>query len=176
MAREKRHRDAGGRRPGAARPHAQGQEAVERGLEASDPGDAKIARMKDGSTHLAYKPEHAVDLDTGVIVAAPVSTSPTPTTPGRRPARWRQRRRASPVAGTTLRSTIALDKITSVEMLSREHELTEKQERVVEVLLEIRARPQTSSAPPTVEGNTRQTALGQWIWECDTPTCGWRRW
>jgi transposase len=34
--------------------------------------DAKIAKMKDGSTHLAYKPEHAVDLDTGVIVAAPI--------------------------------------------------------------------------------------------------------
>ena len=32
--------------------------------------DAKIARMKDGTTRLAYKPEHAVDLDTGVIVAA----------------------------------------------------------------------------------------------------------
>ena len=28
--------------------------------------------MKDGATHLAYKPEHAVDLDTGVIVAAPI--------------------------------------------------------------------------------------------------------
>ena len=35
-------------------------------------GAAKIARMKDGRTHLAYKPEHAVDLDTGVIVAAPI--------------------------------------------------------------------------------------------------------
>jgi hypothetical protein len=35
----------------------------------TDP-EAKIARMKDGRTHLAYKPEHAVDLDTGVIVAA----------------------------------------------------------------------------------------------------------
>ena len=34
--------------------------------------DAKIARMKDGTTRLAYKPEHAVDLDTGVIVAAPI--------------------------------------------------------------------------------------------------------
>jgi transposase len=34
--------------------------------------DAKITRMKDGTTHLAYKPEHAVDLDTGVIVAAPI--------------------------------------------------------------------------------------------------------
>ncbi|MGO9238984.1 MAG: transposase [Methylocella sp.] len=28
--------------------------------------------MKDVSTHLAYEPEHAVDLDTGVIVAAPI--------------------------------------------------------------------------------------------------------
>ena len=31
---------------------------------------AKIAKMKDGTTHLAYKPEHAVDLDTGAVVAA----------------------------------------------------------------------------------------------------------
>ena len=28
--------------------------------------------MKDGTTHLAYKPEHAVDLDGGVVVAAPI--------------------------------------------------------------------------------------------------------
>src|SRR5436305_7818358 len=35
----------------------------------TDP-DARIARMKDGRTHLAYKPEHAVDLDTGAVVAA----------------------------------------------------------------------------------------------------------
>ena len=34
----------------------------------NDP-DAKIAQMKDGSTHLAHKAEHAVDLDTGAIVA-----------------------------------------------------------------------------------------------------------
>ena len=31
--------------------------------------------MKDGTTHLAYKPEHAVDLDTGVIVAAPIHSA-----------------------------------------------------------------------------------------------------
>src|SRR3979411_1084502 len=35
----------------------------------TDP-EAKIAKLKDGRTHLAYKPEHAVDLDTAVIVAA----------------------------------------------------------------------------------------------------------
>ena len=38
---------------------------------ATDP-EAKIARMKDGRTHLAYKPEHAVDLDSGAVVAAEV--------------------------------------------------------------------------------------------------------
>ena len=37
----------------------------------TDP-DSRIAKMKDGRTHLAYKAEHAVDLDTGVILAAPV--------------------------------------------------------------------------------------------------------
>ena len=29
-------------------------------------------KLKDGRTHLAYKPEHAVDLDTGAIVAAEI--------------------------------------------------------------------------------------------------------
>jgi transposase len=31
--------------------------------------DAKVAKMKDGRTHLAHKAEHAVDLDTSAIVA-----------------------------------------------------------------------------------------------------------
>ncbi|MCB0057995.1 MAG: transposase [Caldilineaceae bacterium] len=34
----------------------------------SDP-DAKIAKMKDGRTHLAHKAEHAVDMESGAIVA-----------------------------------------------------------------------------------------------------------
>src|SRR5271165_133398 len=37
----------------------------------SDP-DSKIAKMKDGTTHLAYKAEHVVDLTTELILAAPV--------------------------------------------------------------------------------------------------------
>ena len=37
----------------------------------SDP-DAKITKMKDGRTHLAHKAEHAVDVDTGAIVAVTV--------------------------------------------------------------------------------------------------------
>jgi transposase len=47
--------------------------------------EAKIARMKDGTTHLAYKPEHAVDLDTGAVVAAeihPADEGDTTTLPG----------------------------------------------------------------------------------------------
>jgi transposase len=31
--------------------------------------DARIAKMKDGRTHLAHKTEHAVDLDTGAVLA-----------------------------------------------------------------------------------------------------------
>jgi transposase len=34
--------------------------------------DARIARMKDGRTHLAYKAEHVVDLETEAIVAAEI--------------------------------------------------------------------------------------------------------
>ena len=37
----------------------------------SDP-DAKVTKMKDGRTHLAHKAEHAVDLETGAIVAVTV--------------------------------------------------------------------------------------------------------
>jgi transposase len=34
----------------------------------TDP-DARVTKMKDGCTHLAHKAEHAVDLDTGAVVA-----------------------------------------------------------------------------------------------------------
>ncbi len=37
----------------------------------TDP-DSRIAKMKDGRTHLAYKVEHAVDLDTDLVIAASV--------------------------------------------------------------------------------------------------------
>jgi transposase len=50
----------------------------------TDP-DAKIAKLKDGRTHLAYKPEHAMDLDTGAVVAAEVHAADqgdTTTMPG----------------------------------------------------------------------------------------------
>src|SRR5439155_23447118 len=34
--------------------------------------DAKITKMKDGRTHLAHKAEHAVDVETGAIIAVTV--------------------------------------------------------------------------------------------------------
>lgn len=37
----------------------------------TDP-DSRIAKMKDGTTHLAYKAEHVVDLETEIIVAAEI--------------------------------------------------------------------------------------------------------
>jgi transposase len=36
-----------------------------------DPG-AKITKMKDGSTHLAHKQEHAVDMDSGAVIAVTI--------------------------------------------------------------------------------------------------------
>jgi hypothetical protein len=40
--------------------------------ESETDGDAKIARMKDGTTHLAYKAEHVVDLASDLVLAAEV--------------------------------------------------------------------------------------------------------
>jgi transposase len=40
----------------------------------ADP-DSRIAKMKDGRTHLAYKAEHVVDLDSEFVVAAQVTTA-----------------------------------------------------------------------------------------------------
>ena len=40
----------------------------------TDP-DSRIAKMKDGTTHLAYKAEHTVDLDSEFVLAAAVHTA-----------------------------------------------------------------------------------------------------
>jgi transposase len=37
--------------------------------------DARVTKMKDGRTHLAHKAEHAVDLDTGAVVAVTVQAA-----------------------------------------------------------------------------------------------------
>src|SRR5262249_24117763 len=40
----------------------------------TDP-DSRITKMKDGTTHLAYKAEHTVDLDSEFVLAAAVHTA-----------------------------------------------------------------------------------------------------
>ena len=49
-----------------------GRKLSNKDWESPTDGDARIAKMKDGRTRLGYKPEHAVDLDTGAVLAAPV--------------------------------------------------------------------------------------------------------
>jgi transposase len=49
-----------------------GKKVSNRDWESSTDGDSRITKMKDGRTHLAYKAEHAVDLETEAIVAATV--------------------------------------------------------------------------------------------------------
>ena len=73
---------------------------------------SRIAKMKDGAIHLAYQPEHAVDLDMGAVAAAELHLADeghttTLSNPWRRPRqtsrRWiRHRRRwTRPTASPT---------------------------------------------------------------------------
>jgi len=55
-------------RPGPHRPEAQ-EEDIQSGVDESSDPDARIAKMKDGSTHLAHKAEHAVDMTSGAVIA-----------------------------------------------------------------------------------------------------------
>jgi len=76
--------------------------------------DARIAKMKDGRTHLAHKAEHAVDLDTGAVVAV--------TLPG-----------ADKGDTTTLDATLCEAGMTVAELASREAELRPDHEPKVNV-------------------------------------------
>lgn len=78
----------------------------------TDP-QAKIAKMKDGRTHLAYKPEHAVDLDTGIIVAAvlhPADQGDTTTMEGTLTAAQNNLARVSAAPTTAAPSELIADK------------------------------------------------------------------
>ena len=66
--------------------------------------DSRIAKMKDGSTHLAHKAEHAVDLDTGVVVAVTLQAADLGDT-------------------TTVAETLADAVVTVAELVTREAEL-----------------------------------------------------
>src|SRR5271157_3814098 len=76
--------------------------------------DARIAKMKDGRTHLAHKAEHAVDLDTGAVVAV--------TLPG-----------ADQGDTTTLDETLCEAGMAVAELVGREAELRPGDEPKVKV-------------------------------------------
>jgi transposase len=77
-------------------------------------GDARIAKMKDGRTHLAHKAEHAVDLDTGAVVAVTLQGADQGDT-------------------TTLDETLSEAGIAVAELVGREAELRPDDEPKVNV-------------------------------------------
>jgi transposase len=73
--------------------------------------DARIAKMKDGRTHLAHKAEHAVDLDTGAVVAVTLQGADQGDT-------------------TTLDETLCEAGMAVAEQIGREAELRDHQPKV----------------------------------------------
>jgi transposase len=74
----------------------------------SDP-DARIAKMKDGTTHLAHKAEHAVDMATGAVIAVTLSAADQGDT-------------------TTIQTTLAEAAENLAQMIEREAEKAPEQE------------------------------------------------
>src|SRR4051795_7974950 len=85
----------------------------------SDP-EAGITKMKDGTTHLAYKAEHAVDMETGAVIAVTVHAGHEGDT-------------------TTIHETLADTAENLAELIEREAEKSPEQEPQVSVnaLLEV---------------------------------------
>ena len=79
----------------------------------SDP-DARVTKMKDGRTHLAHKAEHAVDMETGAVVAVTLQAADQGDT-------------------TTIKETLAEAGDTIAELVEREAELAPKDKPQVNV-------------------------------------------
>lgn len=76
--------------------------------------DARVAKMKDGSTHLAHKAEHAVDLDSGAVVAVTLQAADLGDT-------------------TTMQETLADAGLAVADLVEREAELHPEEEPQVNV-------------------------------------------
>ena len=48
----------------------QGRKTSNKDWQSTTDEEARIGKLKDGRTHMAYKPEHVVDLESGAIVSA----------------------------------------------------------------------------------------------------------
>ena len=76
--------------------------------------DARIAKMKDGSTHLAHKAEHAVDMESGAVVAVTLQAADLGDT-------------------TTVHQTLAEAGLAVAELVGREVELRPEEDPKVNV-------------------------------------------
>jgi transposase len=76
--------------------------------------DARVAKMKNGSTHLAHKAEHAVDMDSGAVVAVTLQAADLGDT-------------------TTVHATLAEAGMAVAELVEREAELHPEEEPKVNV-------------------------------------------
>jgi len=76
--------------------------------------DARIAKMKNGSTHMAYKAEHAVDMESGAVVAVTLQGADLGDT-------------------TTIKETLAEAAIAVAELVEREADLHPEAEPKVNV-------------------------------------------
>ena len=76
--------------------------------------DARVAKMKDGSTHLAHKAEHALDLDTGAVVVVTLQAADLGDT-------------------TTMQETLADARLAVADLVDREAELHPEEEPKVNV-------------------------------------------
>jgi len=76
--------------------------------------DARVAKMKDGSTHLAHKAEHAVDMDSGAVVAVTLQAADLGDT-------------------TTVRKTLIDAGIAVAELIVREAELHPEEDPKVNI-------------------------------------------
>ena len=76
--------------------------------------DARVTKMKNGSTHLAHKAEHAVDMDSGAVVAVTLQAADLGDT-------------------TTVRETLAEAGMAVAELVEREAELYPEEEPKVNV-------------------------------------------
>src|SRR3954449_5128108 len=87
----------------------------------TDP-DAGITKMKDGTTHLAYKAEHAVDMETGAVIAVTAQAGHEGDT-------------------TTIRGTLAETAENLAELIEQEAEKSPEQEPQVSLMLSQRWWP-----------------------------------
>jgi transposase len=93
-------------------------------------GDARITKMKDGSTHLAHKAEHAVDMETGAVIAVTLQAADQGDT-------------------TTIKETLAEAGQTVAGLVEREAEKTPEEKPKVNVngIVEVVADKGYHSAP-----------------------------